>query len=356
MGLSLADLGFFSPWADDPDRRPDWRAARIAAQHYGRYQVLNEDGPAWAALPGRLKKNARNRLDEPAVGDWVWMRPAEIGREALGSIQKLMPRRSALVRQAAGLRVEPQVIAANVDEIFLVTSANQDFNPRRLERYLTLIAESGAAPVLVLSKVDLAESVDTFFEAMGEVAAQVPVIALSARDGRGISEIEARLQPGHTVALVGSSGVGKSTLTNLLLGESRQSTLEIRESDDRGRHATSHRELIPIPGPDGWRGLLIDTPGLREIQLWGGEEGLEESFDDVQRWAESCRFRDCGHQGEPGCAVQAAIDQGELSADRLSAYQKLHGEVEQGRRGLETKQMRNAMRNAQAVKKAKRGY
>jgi ribosome biogenesis GTPase len=228
------------------------------------------------------------------------------------------------VRQAAGRKTKPQVIGTNLDTVFVVTSMNQEFNPRRLERYLTTIEKSGARPVILLNKADLADEPAAFVaEAMG-VASGVEVVALSAISEVSVVEKLSRwLGVGQTVAFVGSSGVGKSTIINALLGRQTQRVADIREDDDEGRHTTTHRQLFELPG----HGLLLDTPGMRELQLWGDEDDIEEAFPDVEEFASGCRFADCKHEREPGCAVMAAVASGELSAGRVDAWKKLRAEL-----------------------------
>ena len=259
-------------------------------------------------------------------------------------IHGLVPRAGAFTRKVAGETTEEQVIAANVDVAFLVAGLDHDFNPRRLERYVVAVWESGATPVLVLNKADLGERVE---ERQAEAAAAAPgvaVVALSARERTGLETLGAWLEPGCTVALLGSSGAGKSTLVNALLGEDRQATGEVREDDSRGRHTTTRRELIVLPGG----ALLIDTPGLRELQLWSGEESLAGAFPDVEALAASCRFRDCRHAGEPGCAVRAAVESGALEEARFESWVKLQREL----RWLDARQDQRARAEQEARWKA----
>jgi ribosome biogenesis GTPase len=263
----------------------------------------------------------------PIVGDWVAARIDPHGSGA--TIEQLLPRRGALVRKSAGGTSTPQLLAANVDVAFLVSSLNHDWNPRRVERALAMIWESGAQPVLLLTKLDLCPDPTPQLAAASEVALGVPVHALSVYEQRGLAVLAEYLAIGRTVALIGSSGVGKSTLVNHLLGESRTATRAIRSADDRGRHTTTHRELFELPSG----GLLIDTPGLREIGLFDAEAGIELAFEDIEQRANDCRFHDCRHGGEPGCAIAAAIANGELDRARYAAYQKLkREEAHQARR------------------------
>jgi ribosome biogenesis GTPase len=294
---------------------------RVAAGHGNRHRVLTSDGELLAEVAGRLRHEAGGPHDLPAVGDWVALEPRIA--EGRATIHGILPRRTAFVRKAAGAAREAQVLAANVDKVFLVMGLDGDFNPRRLERALVLAWESGAVPVVLLNKVDLSPDLAEKRRAAEAAAPGVPVHALSARWGQGLEVLTQYFRPGHTIALLGSSGAGKSTLANRILGEERLRTAEVRPQDQRGRHTTAHRELIPLPAG----ALLIDTPGLREVQLWATEEGLAEAFDDVALLAQGCRFRDCRHGGEPGCAVTAAVESGEVSEERLRSHRKLAAEL-----------------------------
>lgn len=294
--------------------------ARVAIAHRGAFVCLTADGERTARLPGRLRHAARDARDLPAVGDWVALAPGpEPGDPA--TIEALLPRSTALTRQASGRAAAPQVLAANVDVVFIVTSANADFSPGRLQRYRAAVASGGAEPVVVLNKADLLDE-----DALAELRARVPrglrVVTTSALDGTGVDTLSAELLPGSTVVLVGSSGVGKSTLVNRLLGEARLATSDIRASDETGRHTTTHRELVALPSG----ALLIDTPGIRELALWVGDDA-GEPVDAVGALARGCRFADCTHQGEPGCAVIAAIEAGELDPRELDDHLQLAREA-----------------------------
>ncbi len=245
------------------------------------------------------------------------------GGKGRAVVHAVLPRRTAFVRRAAGEHTVKQVLAANVDTVFLVMGLDRDYNPRRIERALVLAWESGADPVVLLNKADLCDDVEARRVEIEAAAPGVPVRVIAAKPGQGLDDLAPWLEPGRTVALLGSSGVGKSTIVNQLLGEERQKTRSVRESDQRGRHTTTHRELVVLPGG----GLLVDTPGLREIQLWASEDGLASAFEDVEKLAPGCKFRDCVHESEPGCAVLAAVDYGSLSEERLASYRKLRAEV-----------------------------
>jgi len=305
-----------------------WRrqaeTAGAALERLGR--VLTADGAGWLVRVEAGEKAAVYRGDPatpPAVGDWaVWEAvPGDPNRIA---IKGLLPRRGALARKAAGRASREQVMAANVDWLLIVSSLNRDFNPSRLERYAAMAWQGGASPVVVLSKADLC---DDPVEAALQAETAVPgatVISVSATTGAGLEALAPFLGPGATVALVGSSGVGKSTLVNALLGETRLATGAIREADAKGRHTTVRRELLPLPSG----GVIIDTPGMRELGLWADEAALARTFDDIEALAADCRFRDCRHEREPGCAVRAAVDRGELDARRLENRHKLTREIE----------------------------
>ena len=294
---------------------------RVVAAHAPRlFQVATLDAELLSEVSGSLRHAALGQQDMPAIGDWVALRLRPGGRAA---IQSVLPRKTAFVRRAAGDRTVAQVLAANVDTVFLVMGLDADFNIRRLERALVLAWESGAQPVVLLNKADLASDLARQLPEVERVAPGVPVRAIAAKAGEGLDALAPWLVPARTVVLLGSSGVGKSTIVNRLLGREKQKTREVRESDQRGRHTTTHRELLALPGG----ALLIDTPGLREIQMWSDGAGLQVAFDDVRALSTACRFSNCSHESEPGCAVRSAADQGRLDPARLDSYLKLHAEL-----------------------------
>jgi len=296
------------------------RPGRILSEHKGKYRLGSEKGEIWAEVAGKFYQSVR-RSDFPVTGDFVTARLPEGDGPAI--IQAVLPRKTAFVRKAAGDKVEEQVVAANVDSVFLVSALDHDFNVRRLERYLTLAWESGSQPVIVLSKADLCDNVQARVDEVNAIAAAVPVHPISTQTHRGLDALAPHLEKGHTVGVLGSSGVGKSTLLNHLLGREAQATHAVRSTDSRGRHTTTHRELFVLPSG----ALMLDTPGMRELQLWTVDQGLEATFRDIETLAAACRFRDCGHRAEHGCAVLAAVEQGELSEERLNSYRKLGREL-----------------------------
>lgn len=296
-------------------------AGRVVSEVGPLFKVVGDHGERTAEVSGRLRHRADAKSDLPAVGDWVALR-ADWGAPK-ASILAVLPRRTAFTRKAAGRDAEAQVVAANIDTIFVVVGLDLDFNVRRVERAVMLARESGAEPVIVLAKADLCTDVPTRLDEVTRVAPSVSIVAVSAKAGLGIESLTPWLVPGKTVVLIGSSGVGKSTLVNKLLGEERQSTKQVREHDHRGKHTTTRRELILLPSG----ALLIDTPGIRELGLWGGEEALGEAFSDIEELASGCGFGDCTHVSEPRCRVREAIETGSLDPDRFASYQKLRSEL-----------------------------
>ena len=345
--FDLTQLG----WDDDlaaafASQEPDGAVpARVAVQHRSEYRLYGETGELRAELAGRVRHEIGWRTSLlPAVGDWVVAQP----HGDLAVITGVLPRRTSFVRRAASdsNTTAAQVVAANIDVVFVTAALNIDVGEeflRRLERYLALAWESGAQPVVVLTKSDLADDVDAAVARVEAIAYGVPVHALSSVTGDGVDAVTAYASPGKTVALLGSSGVGKSTLINRLAGRELLATREIR-SDGVGRHTTTHRELVVLDGG----GLLLDTPGMRELQLWDAGEGTGATFADVEELAAACRFNDCRHEGEPGCAVHAAIADGALPEDRFASYKKLQREL----RALEVRQ--SARLQAEVTKEYRR--
>jgi ribosome biogenesis GTPase / thiamine phosphate phosphatase len=320
-------------------------AARVVAEDRGFYQLLGADGEVRAAVSGRFRFEAgTNPAAFPAVGDWVAIDTGPTGDVV---IQAVLPRRSALVRQAAGRRTEAQVVGSNLDVVFVVASLNGDLNLRRLERYVAVAWDSGAEPIVLLSKADLAEDPEATIAGVEAIAAGAAVLVVSSFNGRGVDAVRARIGPGRTAAFVGSSGVGKSTLLNRLAGEERAAVSAIRAGDDRGRHTTVRRQIHLLP--DG--GLVLDTPGMRELALWDGD-GLEPSFEDIEAIAAACRFSDCAHSAEPGCAVQAAIASGALEAERLDSWHKLEREARHQARKVDVLAREQERRHWKAISKS----
>ena len=329
-------LGWDAGWAEAfaAHRAAGRRPARVVAVHKEtsivRDGALAADRPA--IVSGRFRHAALVSSDYPAVGDWVALEAdgAEAGPSDPAVITAIVPRRSAFRRRAAdasrrsasGLADE-QVMAANVDVAFLVAGLDRDFNLRRLERYLAVAWSSGVSPVIVLNKADIADDLEGRLVAIAAVAPGVPAVVLSALTGDNLADLGAYLRPGRTVVVLGSSGVGKSTLVNALLGHEAQATAAVRTDDSRGRHTTTHRELFVLPGG----ALLVDTPGIRALEVAGAEEGVEAAFDEIATLASRCRFRDCRHEREPGCAVRRAVADGTLGEDRLASHQKLEREL-----------------------------
>jgi ribosome biogenesis GTPase / thiamine phosphate phosphatase len=319
--LSVLETLGWAPFFDaefEPYKHDGFIPARVAAQHRGEYALLAEMGELRAETTGALRHAALTPGDLPAVGDWVAASPN--GERAV--IQAVLPRQTAFVRKAAGERTDEQVLAANVDVAFLIAALDGDLNPRRLERYLAGAWESGAKPVVVLTKRDLCHDVEASVAVAESAAIGVPVHALSATTGEGLDELEPYFAGNRTAALLGSSGVGKSTLVNSLSGRDLLPTAAVR-ADGRGRHTTTHRQLVLLPSG----GLILDTPGLRELQLWDSSDGLAETFDDIEALTLRCRFADCGHDTEPGCAVGEALRNGWLAPERLRSYRKLQREL-----------------------------
>jgi ribosome biogenesis GTPase len=334
---ALHDLGwsdFFSAQLAELELNSETAAARVAEENREMFRLLSPQGEFMAEISGKFRHEVMGRADFPAVGDWVLASTRK--EESRATIHRVLNRKSKFSRKIAGKKTEEQIVAANVDVVFIVSSLNSEFNLRRLERYVALAWESGAQPVIVLNKSDLSENPGELRGEAEAAAIGVPVILTSALRGDGIDEIREMMRSipektastesisekvlvAKTAALLGSSGVGKSSLINAILGSELLDTGAVRESDDRGRHTTTTRHLIVAPGG----GVLIDTPGMRELQLWDASEGIDQAFGEIADLAANCKFRDCKHVNEPGCAVRAAVESGTLAAERLESFHKL---------------------------------
>ncbi|MBM7584245.1 ribosome biogenesis GTPase [Bacillus pakistanensis] len=293
---------------------------RVFAEYQSMYSILTTNGEIKAKISGKFFHGVQTREDLPAVGDWVFLHAVD---EETGLIDRILPRQSKFSRKKAGIEADEQIIAANVDYLFIVSSLNDELNPRRLERYLLLCWDSGANPVIVLSKSDTCDEVEEKKEMIENIAMGVPVLVTSSVEDTGLEELKAFMRNGHTIALVGSSGVGKSTLLNALIGEQIQDVQQVREKDSKGKHTTTHREMFLTEE----EAFIIDTPGMRELQMWDGEKGLSTQFAEVEELASECRFRDCSHHNEPGCYIQKSLENGELSLERFESYLKLQREI-----------------------------
>jgi len=322
--MTLTELGWndgfaaaFEPWRSKAHVHP----GRVAIEFNQIFRIYVEDGELDAVTAGRLKHRARGRAELPAVGDWVAVRKRPEGDR--GVIVGVLPRRSAFTRRAAGEITGEQVVAANVDVVFVVMGLDRDYNVRRLERYLLMARESGASPVVLLTKPDLCSDLSAHVREVTSLTGDILVHVVNPKRGEGIEQLRGDLGPGSTAALLGSSGVGKSTIINRLVGADIRRTREVRESDSRGRHTTMHRELVVLPGG----GLIIDTPGMRELQLWDAGDSVRETFDEIEALAAGCHFGDCRHRDEPRCAVKAAVAEGKVAAGRLESYLKVQDEL-----------------------------
>jgi len=314
-----------------PYERDGLIPGRIAIEQKTHFLVATAGGELRASLAGKLRFETRGEEDVPGVGDWVALRPTPGERTA--TIIHVLPRKSKFSRKAVGRESVEQTVAANIDVIFLINAIDRTFNLRRLERYLVLAAGSGARPAVVLNKSDLCADLSGVLNDVRAVTAQVPVYVMSAARGEGLDVIRTSLGIGVTGAFLGPSGVGKSTIINRLLGLAKLKTSEVRDYDGKGRHTTSHREMVVLPSG----GILIDTPGMRELQLWEADEGIQEVFEEIESLAAACRFRDCHHNQEPDCAVRKALEEGTLDEGRYTSYLKLQREIERQSRKYDTR-------------------
>jgi ribosome biogenesis GTPase len=318
----LGAFGWNDAWAEAfaAVAQPGWRPGRVVLEHGRFLRVQDGTGERLAVAAGRLRHTAGSSAELPTVGDWVAVTDSD---RSLLKIQRVLSRQTRLSRSRAGTRGDEQVVAANVDRVLLMMGLDADFNPRRLERYLSLAHAARISPVIVLNKIDLAPDLTGQRAQLVALAPGVPMVATTLTEVDGHAPLLPHLQPGLTLAVLGSSGVGKSTLLNRLVGEERQRTAVVRASDRRGRHTTSHAQLFLLPSG----ALLVDTPGLREIQLWEAEAGLKDAFADIEALARQCRFHNCRHGPEPGCAIQAALASGALDRARFASFTKLHAEL-----------------------------
>lgn len=312
---------FQSQQAEYPGHFP----ARVVRQDTDRYQLLGARGPLVGVLPGKTRLTTFSKAELPKVGDWVLIKKTEANRDTrLFVIEHTLARVSKFSRKQSGEVNDEQILAANIDTVFIVTGLDDNFNLNRIERYLIIASSSGASAVIVLSKADLCEDIDHYVDQVRAIAGSTPIHVVSNVSNVGLEALRDYLGKGQTAALLGSSGVGKSTITNYLLGYEHILTGEVRKGDGKGRHTTTFRELCLIEGA----GMVIDTPGMREIQIWSNEEAAIPSFEDIDALIINCRFNDCQHSSEPGCAVTQAIQSGEMSLDRLEKYQRYQRELE----------------------------
>ena len=340
---NLKRYGFNDRFENDAKEYERLIPARVTQQHTNLYKIITEQGEISAAVSGKLMYTAQDSLDFPAVGDWVMADIADSNSNS-AVIRGILARKSVFVRKAAGTSNTVQIVAANIDMVFICMSLNEDFNLRRLERYLVIAWDSMATPIIVLTKADLCGDLSDKLLEVESVSVGTDVIVCSSMYENGFESVKSYIKEGRTIAFLGSSGVGKSTLINRLLGQDVLKTKEIREDDGMGRHTTTHRELILLPGG----GVVIDTPGMREMQISTGN--LRKAFEDIEDIAQNCRFKDCSHIYEPGCAVKAAIETGELDEKRFASYQKLLRETAYS--GMNSRQLENEKINRMFGSKA----
>ena len=321
--MNLVELGWSDFFQDQlAENETHLVPARVVRQDLTGYLLFSDRGPLTGSLPGKFRHGVKSKAELPGVGDWVLV-TLLAGEPDKAVIGKLMHRQSLFSRRGAGEQLDEQIIAANIDTAFIVSALDANFNPQRIERYLLLAWESKATPYILLNKADMCDDPGAKVEAVRQVAPGVDIATLSALTGQGIELLRSLIPIGQTGAMLGSSGVGKSTIINTLLGFERFQTGSVREGDSKGRHTTSFREMAQIPGA----GLIIDTPGMRELQVWGDASSLSQAFDDLGDLASQCKFRDCAHGNEPGCAIKAAIASGDLEEARVISYRKLQAEL-----------------------------
>ena len=346
--MSLEDWGWDDRWAAAFTAAPgrELLPARVFLEQRGLFGVVTTEGERSARVLGSLRHKTVDPADLPAVGDWIGVE--RVSGEKTLTVRHVLKRRTKLSRKAAGEALEEQVIAANLDAVFVITALNQDFNARRLERFMAVCRESGADPVILLNKLDACADPAPYLEEARAVASGAPVVALSAVTGAGTDELAEWIKPRHTIGFVGSSGVGKSTLVNRLLGTDHIRTFATRASDERGRHTTTHRQMFALPGG----GILLDTPGMREMQFWDADQGLAKAFDEIDGLASACRFRNCGHDSEPGCAVKSGLETGAVTLERLESWRKLRRELKARAARVDPSAAAAEKRRVRAVNKA----
>lgn len=320
---NLKDLGWNEYFDNNfkPFEKQGFTVARVFTEYTHIYKLYTEFGEISGEISGKMRYAAMDQDEFPSVGDWVVVTIRLDEKKA--TIHNILPRKSKFSRKVAGINTTEQIVASNIDTVFLVNALNRDFNIRRIERYLIMAWESGAKPVILLSKADVCTDIEEKVAETNVVAMGVPIHIVSTIDGRGLNELNQYLNPGETVALLGSSGVGKSTLLNYLAGKEVQITKEVRECDDRGRHTSTFREMFMLDSG----AMIVDTPGMREMQMWGGSEGIEEAFTDIEELNTQCKFSNCNHKGEPGCAIKQAIANGLITEERVNSYSKLQKEI-----------------------------